>query len=128
MQLLNFIKNLFGGAASDPLPENDTKHPAPKFENQAGKAFKSALKSDKNAVLLDVRTAGEVQGGALPGAVNIDYMSMSFRKKIAELDKAKTYFVYCRSGARSMQACTIMHQQGFDVRNLDGGIGAFPSK
>jgi rhodanese-related sulfurtransferase len=128
MQLLNFIKNLFGGTANANLPENNTSHPAPKFENQDGKAFKTALKSDKNAILLDVRTAGEVQGGALPGAVNIDYMSMSFRKKIAELDKAKTYFVYCRSGARSMQACNIMHQQGFDVRNLDGGIGAFPSK
>jgi rhodanese-related sulfurtransferase len=39
------------------------------------------------------------------------------------LDKSQTYFVYCRSGARSAQACQIFKQQGIaDCYNLLGGI------
>jgi rhodanese-related sulfurtransferase len=60
--------------------------------------------------------------------LHLDYLSPSFAKNIQKLDKAATYFVFCRSGNRSAQACRLMHQNGFDVRNLSGGIGAFPSK
>jgi rhodanese-related sulfurtransferase len=39
------------------------------------------------------------------------------------LDSSKTYFVYCRSGARSAQACQIFKLNGFDsCYNLLGGI------
>jgi rhodanese-related sulfurtransferase len=39
------------------------------------------------------------------------------------LDKSKNYYVYCRSGARSEQACHLMSQMGFEnTFNLLGGI------
>jgi len=39
------------------------------------------------------------------------------------LDKTKKYYVYCRSGGRSGQACNIMQQMGFgNTYNLIGGI------
>jgi rhodanese-related sulfurtransferase len=42
---------------------------------------------------------------------------------IAQLDTSKTYYVYCRSGARSAQACQLLKQQGItDCFNLLGGI------
>jgi rhodanese-related sulfurtransferase len=42
---------------------------------------------------------------------------------LEELDKDKTYFVYCLAGGRSAQACGIMKQLGFEkVYNLVGGI------
>jgi rhodanese-related sulfurtransferase len=42
---------------------------------------------------------------------------------IEALDKSQTYFVYCRSGARSAQACQIFKQKGIvDCYNLLGGI------
>ncbi|MEZ4894411.1 MAG: rhodanese-like domain-containing protein [Saprospiraceae bacterium] len=75
-------------------------------------------------MLLDVRTPAEFAQGAIPGA-NIDFLSPSFAGKIKNLDKDVTYFLYCRSGARSAQAGKQMNKLGFDVRNLSGGIGAF---
>jgi rhodanese-related sulfurtransferase len=128
MAAFQFLKNLFGtgGAAqAAEMPENSTFHPSPQFDNLPGPLFKKALEADPQAVLLDVRTPMEVKMGALPGAQNLDFMGHNFAQKVAALDKSKTYFVYCRSGNRSAQACKLMYQMGFDVRNLLGGIGAY---
>jgi rhodanese-related sulfurtransferase len=39
------------------------------------------------------------------------------------LDKSKNYYVYCRSGNRSGQACAIMQSVGFETaHNLVGGF------
>ncbi|WP_428657936.1 rhodanese-like domain-containing protein [Runella sp.] len=79
------------------------------------------------AVILDVRTAAEVRSGAIKGAINIDLMSADFQQKINQLDKTKTYFVYCRSGHRSGQACRIMGNVGFEhIYNLTGGMMSWP--
>lgn len=109
---LKLLQSLFGGASNT-------------FD-LSGADFKQQLKDTPNAVLLDVRTPGEFKSGNLPKALNIDIMSAGFSTQIEKLDKSKTYFVYCRSGNRSGQACRIMQQAGFEVRNLSGGIGAFP--
>lgn len=84
----------------------------------------SKLESDTNAVILDVRTEGECREGIIPHAVNIDiYKGQGFIYKLDELDKSKNYYVYCRSGARSAQACNIMNQMGFEnTYNLSGGF------
>ncbi len=82
------------------------------------------LLADTNAVVLDVRTQDEVDEGIIPNAVHIDiYGGQEFISKVEELDKTKNYYVYCRSGNRSGQACAIMNQLGFDnAYNLVGGI------
>ena len=84
--------------------------------------FEKELKNNSNAVVIDVRTRGEFNSGKIPGAINIDLMSADFRGRIAALDKSKTYLVYCRSGSRSAQACTLMAAQGLTTSNLSGGI------
>ncbi len=85
------------------------------------------LSEDANAVVLDVRTEDEFDQGIIPNAINIDiYKGQGFIYKLEELDKAKTYYVYCRSGARSGQACKIMNELGFEkAYNLAGGILAW---
>ena len=82
------------------------------------------LEEDNNSVILDVRTEDEVNLGIIPNAIHIViYKGQGFIYKLEELDKTKSYFVYCRSGARSGQACTIMNQLGFNkAYNLLGGI------
>ena len=82
------------------------------------------LAADPNAVLLDVRTEDEWCDGFIPGAINIDiYKGQGFIYKIEELDHQKNYYVYCKAGSRSAQACAIMNQLGFEqAYNLLGGI------
>lgn len=84
----------------------------------------SKLKNDTNAVVLDVRTEGEVMQGIIPNAINIDiYKGQGFIYRLEELDKTKNYYVYCRSGSRSRQACSIMNRLGFEnAYNLIGGV------
>lgn len=79
---------------------------------------------DKSVVIIDVRTPGEVSQGYIKGAdLFIDFNGSDFEKKINELDKNKTYYVYCRSGARSGNASSYMVKNGFkDVYNITGGI------
>lgn len=82
------------------------------------------LEQDTNSVILDVRTEGECNEGIIPQAINIDiHKGQGFIYQIDELDKSKNYYVYCRSGARSEQACHLMNQMGFEnTFNLLGGI------
>lgn len=86
--------------------------------------WREKLNQDDNAAILDVRTEEEVEGGYIPGAKNIDiYKGQEFLDELENLDKSKNYYVYCRSGKRSAQACTLMDQKGFnDTFNLIGGF------
>ncbi|MCB0516498.1 MAG: rhodanese-like domain-containing protein [Chitinophagales bacterium] len=89
--------------------------------------FKKMLEGTPNVVLLDVRTAAEVAQGAIKGNRNIDIMSGNFNNKIDGLDKDKIYLIYCRSGARSANACRVMASKGFkNLYNLSGGYMAYP--
>lgn len=94
--------------------------------NLTGTTFKEQFENTPNAILLDVRTAGEYMSGTIQKALNIDIMQPDFLNEVNKLDKAATYFVFCRSGNRSGQACLIMEQLGFNAFNLSGGISAWP--
>ncbi len=96
------------------------------YENISGGAARTLISKNPSAVILDVRTIGEFNQGALKGATNVDFMCGSFKEKIAKLDKNKPYLVYCRSGNRSGSACSVMGNLGFTkLFNLSGGIGNF---
>jgi rhodanese-related sulfurtransferase len=100
----------------------DTMKTLTKHENLYSHEFERKLNENSNAILLDVRTVAEFQSERLPNAINIDVMESDFLEKIGELDKTKTYFVSCRSGARSGQACGHMSGEGLTAFNLAGGI------
>ena len=82
------------------------------------------LTSDTNAVILDVRTQEEVDLGIIPNAIHIDiYKGQGFIYEVDKLDKSKNYYVYCKAGGRSGQACAVMNQLGFEnTFNLMGGF------
>ena len=82
------------------------------------------LEKEDNAVILDVRTPEEVDEGYIPDSINIDiYTGQKFLKEIEKLDKSRNYYVYCRTGNRSGQACSLMEGMGFkNAYNLMGGI------
>lgn len=96
------------------------------FKSLSGKEFKAEFDKSDRPVLLDVRTPAEFASGTIPTARNVDFMSPDFNEEITKLDKNKEYFLFCRSGNRSGQACKTMSELGFTVYNLKGGIGEWP--
>lgn len=97
------------------------------YKNLNADDFRKAIESDKNAVILDVRTPAEAQTGKIKGAKVINFMDPNFGIAIDKLDPAKSYYVYCRSGARSANACSFMAKKGFtQLYNLRGGVLDWP--
>jgi rhodanese-related sulfurtransferase len=85
--------------------------------------------AEPGLVILDVRTAGEFAEGHIENAINIDVEGGQFDSGIAELDKTKTYAVYCRSGRRSGVAVAKMSDAGFtSLFNLNAGITDWQSQ
>lgn len=86
--------------------------------------WQEQLQQDSDAVILDVRTYSEIQQGYIPNAIHIDiYKGQEFIDEVMKLDKTKRYYIYCKSGGRSGQACSFMNQAGFEkTYNLAGGI------
>ena len=76
---------------------------------------------DEGALLLDVRTAGEYDGGHLPGAVNIpvDRLADGMRQLP---DPDRVIVVYCRSGVRSSRAAGLLRRAGFATVHDLGGM------
>lgn len=102
------------------------KPPVPKNVKNVGVEEFDRLRAEKNSVVLDVRTEKEFKDGHIPGAVNLDVNAPDFAKKLAALDKDKTYLVHCAAGRRSLKACGVMDQSEFKkLVNLEEGFSAW---
>jgi rhodanese-related sulfurtransferase/DNA-directed RNA polymerase subunit RPC12/RpoP len=104
------------------------------FANLSPEEFCERITANKNAVLLDVRTAGEFEGSSLfrstyghfKNAININIEELEAR--VSELTKYKDQeiLVYCSHSIRSPRAAIILNKQGFkNVKNLAGGVSTF---
>jgi thioredoxin 1 len=88
-------------------------------------SFETMLEKNNQAILLDVRTPEEYAGGYIRNAVLMNFYD-DFNSKTKDLDKSKTYFVYCKAGPRSTSAAATLREQGFkEVYELAGGIMAW---
>jgi rhodanese-related sulfurtransferase len=73
----------------------------------------------RDAVILDVRTKGEFQGGAIPGSKNIPLQQLSSR--MSEIKKwNKPVICCCASGMRSGSAATILRNNHIEAMNGGG--------
>jgi rhodanese-related sulfurtransferase len=96
------------------------------YQNLNAQEFSKLLADNPNAVLIDVRSPGELDDGIIEGAINFNVMEPNFEDKVEKLDKEKSYFLYCRSGNRSGMACSRMASMGFkNLYNLAGGVMAW---
>lgn len=87
--------------------------------------YETKLK-DKNAVLLDVRTSAEYNTGHIQNSFQADWTNRAqFDERTQYLDKNKTIYIYCASGARSASAADVLRDKGYNVVNLEGGITAW---
>jgi len=96
------------------------------IENVGAETFAGIIelnKSNPNVVILDIRTPAEFRAGHIAGAVMLDFYSSTFARDFKNLDRSKTYLVYCRSGNRSGQLMRAITNLGFKkVYNLESGI------
>jgi rhodanese-related sulfurtransferase len=72
------------------------------------------------ATVLDARTPAEFAFGHFEGAVNIPVNDL--RKRLGELPRDGEILVYCRQGYRSYFATRILRLNGFNARNISGGM------
>jgi hydroxyacylglutathione hydrolase len=74
--------------------------------------------------VLDVRSPGEVEAGALPGARNVPLPQLL--DHLDDLDHDRPTVVYCAGGYRSSVAASTLRAHGFGpVADLIGGYGAW---
>lgn len=97
----------------------------PVFGSISAHEFNNKL-SEKDVVLIDIRTPQEFSQGHIRGAKNIDFYSSTFRLDIDGLDRDVNYLIYCRSGSRSNHVIDLMKEMGFvSVKELNGGINSW---
>lgn len=83
----------------------------------------SAMESNTELNILDVRKPAEYSSGHLAGSVNIalDYINDSMN----QIDKGKAYHIHCAGGYRSMIFTSILKARGFEnVVDIRGGFKA----
>lgn len=84
---------------------------------------------NQNFIILDIRTKEEYEDEHIQDSIMIDFYSDSFEKELDELDKNKTYLIYCRTGRRTGLTLDIMEELGFlEVYNMAGGITQWKTK
>ena len=76
--------------------------------------------SMENEFLLDVRSPAELAVEQAPGAINIPLDQL--RARLGELPRDRAIHVICRSGQRAYYATRILLQNGFNARNISGGM------
>ena len=67
---------------------------------------------------MDVRTPGEFSSGSVNGAVNIPLNQID--KQLSKFKNKQKIVVFCRSGARSAQAKSILNENGIE-NVINGG-------
>jgi rhodanese-related sulfurtransferase len=108
---MTWLKNLFQTAPINQFPSQE---------------WLKQLKTDKNKIILDVRSARKFVSGHIPKAHNVDMFSRNFNSEMSQFDIDTNLYVYCRSGKRSMMAFRKLYKLGFEkLNNLQGGIMSY---
>ena len=93
---MGFLSNLFGGGQKVDL--------------------KNLVK--QGALILDVRTPAEFQGGHIKGSINMPLQTLN--QGLKKLKKEQTIITCCASGMRSSSAKSILKSNGFEAHNGGG--------
>lgn len=89
--MLDFIKNIFGTPVD----------------------YKALV--NQGAVIVDVRSKNEYQGGHIRNAINIPLQEIG--SQLAKIKKDKPVILCCASGMRSSSAKSILKTRGYEAYN-----------
>lgn len=96
------------------------------FLNITAEEARKLMDSEKDRIILDVRSREEYDQGHIPGAILIP--NTEIEAKAADLlpDKDQLILVYCRSGRRSKLAAQSLADLGYTNIREFGGILDWP--
>ena len=99
----------------------------PELAEQAPRVTASEVEqrrlAEPDLQIVDVRNPGEVEAGAIDGAINLPLPQLLDRMN--DLDPSRPTIVYCAGGYRSATAASLLRSHGFaTVADIYGGYGA----
>ena len=117
--MLSILASLFGMTACSDGGANS-------YEQITPQEAKTIMDTEKDYVILDVRTAEEFAEGHIEGAVLLDYEDVKSKAHVVLPDKDALILVYCRSGRRSKIASEELVKLGYTNVKEFGGIIDWP--
>jgi len=96
---------------------------------RGGKSLSSreltALVNADEGLVLDVRPEKDFAAGHITGSLHIPYAALANRMSELEKHKGKTLIVVDAAGQHAGTVCRTLHQAGYKVGRLSGGIGGW---
>lgn len=81
------------------------------------------LKTDKEMLLIDVRSPQEYKESHLEGAINLPLYDIEEKAREQIKKKDTPMIIYCQSGSRSRRAMQILRQEGYEnLYEIKGGL------
>lgn len=79
------------------------------------------IEAGEECYIIDVRTSEEIKKAAFPKATHIPLSELA--TSVVNIPQDKLVITVCHHGARSLKACYLLKERGFDkVLSLRGGI------
>jgi rhodanese-related sulfurtransferase len=96
------------------------------IKNVTGPEAVELVQSNKNMVILDVRTREEFNSGHIKGAKNIPVSELLEKAGELEQYRGKPLLVHCASGHRSAKAVRILSKKQFGpIYHMNRGISSW---
>ena len=96
------------------------------YMNITAEEAKKLMDTEKDYIILDVRTAGEYDQMCIPGAILIPHDEIEEQAAEKLPNKDQLILVYCRSGNRSKVASEKLEEMGYTQIREFGGIEDWP--
>ena len=112
--------SLFGLTACQGGDNNAT------YEQITAEQAKTIMDTEKDYIIIDVRTSEEYAEGYIEGAVCFPHEDIKTKAHVVLPDKDKLILVYCRSGRRSKIASEELVKLGYTNVKEFGGIIDWP--
>ena len=86
--------------------------------------LKEQLQTDSSLVVLDVRTPAELESslGKIDGVINIPLQELEERMEELKTYRDNQIAVICRIGVRSGRATELLIKNGYNAKNVLGGM------
>jgi len=104
----------------------ETTQPQEAYMNISQEEAKKLMDTEKDYIILDVRTQEEYEQKYIPGAILIPHDQIEEQAAEKLPNKDQLILVYCRSGNRSKTASETLEKLGYTWIREFGGINDWP--